>query len=70
MAQKEVYEILKELGGQATQKQIRDRAVEKYPTYSLHLYIGNRLRKLEKNGYLKSKKTGKDTLWVIIDEYP
>lgn len=67
MSQEEVYKILKELGGIATQKQIKQRAKEKFPSFSLFQYVGNRLRKLERNGYvvsspaIKEKQPGKSS---------
>ena len=50
MSQAEVYKILKELGSQATTRQISDRAKVKFPRLSLYMYVYNRLRKLEKKG--------------------
>lgn len=66
----EVYKIIKELGGQATYKQIKQKAKEKFPTLSLFQYIGDRLRKLEKNGYVTHfvNKEG-ETVWKIIQSY-
>jgi len=64
-----VYLILRELGGGATTKQISIRAKEKFPTLSLYLYVNNRLRKLEKNGYVKRTIKGKECFWQIIAEY-
>ena len=72
MSQEEVYKILEELGGEATTKEIRKRAKEKFPDFSLHQYVGNRLRKLEKNGYVTSisNKESRETRWKIVEEYP
>lgn len=70
LSQREVYLILKELGGEATTKQISLRAKEKFPTLSLHAYVNNRLVKLEKNGYVQRTREGRNTLWKIIAEYP
>ena len=70
MSQKEVWDILKELGGTATTKQISMRAKEKFPELSLHAYVGNRLRKLEKNGYVTRIRKNKQLVWTIIAEYP
>jgi uncharacterized membrane protein len=64
MSQEEVLRILKELGGEATTKEIRDLAKKKFPTSTLYSYVTNRLRKLEKWGYVKQDKT-KDK-WIII----
>lgn len=46
MSQDDVIDILKEFGGEATTKQIRERAKEKFPTRSLYTYVLNRLKKL------------------------
>ncbi|MEM2507679.1 MAG: hypothetical protein QXF61_11620 [Nitrososphaeria archaeon] len=69
MSQKEVYEILKELGGEATTKQISQKAKEKFPNLSLYLYVSNRLRKLEKNGYVKRVIKDGKIVWKIVAEY-
>ncbi|MBC7091341.1 MAG: hypothetical protein H5T50_05465 [Nitrososphaeria archaeon] len=66
MSQEEVYKIIKELGGEATTQEIKERAKEKFPNYSLYLYVSNRLKKLEKWGIIK--KTEKGT-WKIIKNY-
>lgn len=69
MSQKLVYEILKELGGIATMKEIKIRAKEKFPEASLYAYVGLRLRALEKWGYV-TRITGKgETKWKIAAEY-
>ena len=72
MSQEEVYKILEELGGEATTLEIRKRAKEKFPTFSLYQYVGNRLRKLEKNGYIikiSDEKHGASTRWKIVEAY-
>jgi Fe2+ or Zn2+ uptake regulation protein len=69
MSQKEVYEILKELGGEATTRQIAIRAKEKFPGLSLYLYVSNRLHKLEKNGYVKRIIKDGKIVWKIIADY-
>jgi hypothetical protein len=53
MSQTDVYEILKELGGEARYKDIKDRAKMKYPNRTLYTYIGDRLRKLERKKIVK-----------------
>jgi hypothetical protein len=49
MSQEDVFKILKELKGEATAKEIKELAKKKYPTRTLHMYVGDRLRKLERN---------------------
>jgi Fe2+ or Zn2+ uptake regulation protein len=48
LSQYEIYLILEELNGKATTSQIKKRAREKFPDYSLHTYVYDRLTKLEK----------------------
>lgn len=71
MSQEEVYKILKELGGEASTKQIRQRAKEKFPNASLYTYVGDRLNKLRKKGFVTRTFDKKgNAIWKIIDEYP
>jgi len=69
LSQKEVYDILKELGGEATTKQIKMKAREKFPGLSLYTYVTNRLHKLEKNGCVKKIIKDGEIAWKIIAEY-
>jgi DNA-binding HxlR family transcriptional regulator len=65
-----VLKILKELGGEATSGEIRRRAKEKFPDRSLYQYVSDRLRKLEKNGYViriyDSEK--RETIWKVKEK--
>ena len=73
MSQEEVYKIIKEFGGEATTKEIRQRAKEKFPRFSLHQYVSIRLRQLERKGYIKriyDEKYNKIRCWKIVEEYP
>jgi len=49
MSQEDVLSILKELKGEATTKEIRELAKKKYSGRTLYLYVGDRLKKLERN---------------------
>jgi len=49
MSQEDVLSILKELKGEATIKEIRELAKKKYRERTLYLYVGDRLKKLERN---------------------
>lgn len=69
MSQKEVYDILKSLGGEATTKQISDAAKQKFPDLTLHTYVHNRLRKLEKNDYVERRTEENHVVWRIVAEY-
>jgi Fe2+ or Zn2+ uptake regulation protein len=66
LSQQAVFEILQKLGGRATSKQISQLAREMYPQFTLYQYVGNRLRKLQKNGFVKQDKEG---YWNIISQY-
>ena len=70
MSQKEVYDIIKELGGEATYREIKRRAKEKFPNLTLWQYVTDRLKKLEKNGYVIKIKRGNEVVWKIVEEYP
>jgi hypothetical protein len=50
MSQEDVFNILKDLKGEATTKEIRELAKKKYSTRTLYLYVRDRLIKLERNG--------------------
>jgi len=63
MSQRTVYELLKELGGRATSRQISELALKKYPDYSLHSYVSERLRKLRNWGHVKKNEDG---TWEIV----
>ena len=56
MSQEDVLSILKELKGEATTKEIKELAKEKYPERTLYLYVLNRLKKLERNDKVKQIK--------------
>ena len=49
MSQEDILNILKELKGEATTKEIKEFAKKKYRKRTLYLYVGDRLKKLEKN---------------------
>jgi len=60
MSQSDVLELIYELGGSATTTEIRELAKRKYPGRTLHLYISDRLQKLEKWETIKREiKDGK-----------
>ena len=68
MSQDDIYEILKELGGEASTSDIRKRAKEKFPDRSLYSYVTNRLKKMEKKGILQSTDYGSDKMWEIVED--
>ena len=65
MSQKVVLELLKELGGRATSRQISQLALKRYPEDTLHAYVGNRLRKLANWGLVKHNS---DDTWEIVPQ--
>ena len=69
LSQKEVYDILKELGGIASAQQISMRAKEKFPEFTLHLYVVNRLKKLQKNGFVERVIMDGKVFWKIVAEF-
>jgi len=56
MTQEDVRRLLDELGGQATVEDISTRAKEKFPNRSLHTYVGQLLRRLEKKGFVSEDR--------------
>jgi hypothetical protein len=50
MSQKIVFQLLKDLGGRATWKQVSELAKERYPDASLHTYVGQQLKRLQRWG--------------------
>lgn len=69
MSQSEVYKILKDCGGFASQTQIKTIAKEKFPTATLHSYVGDRLKKLRKKQIVKKIIDDKGVIsWEIIDD--
>lgn len=68
MSQARVYEILQFLGGEATTKAIREEAYKRYPSLTLHTYVTNRLKKLEKYGVVERSESDKGVSWKILRE--
>jgi len=68
MSQTDVYNILKELGGKASSSDIKKIAKEKFPNRTLYMYVGNRLRKLERKKVIEIiTMPGPEFFWKIID---
>ncbi len=65
MSQSIVLELLNELGGVASLKEIRALAKKKYPDATLHSYISDRLRKLEKWGTIKREIQNSKIIWRV-----
>jgi hypothetical protein len=61
--------FLVELGGVATTAEIRKRAREKYPNFSLWKYVNDRLVKLKQRGDIAfDTKTGK--YFIVVQQWP
>ena len=58
--------LLKELGGRATTKQVKELAKKRFPDATLWHYVFSQLHSLSKWGYVK--RLPHDT-WEIIMEY-
>jgi len=69
MSQEEIYKILKSLGGEATLKEIKKVAKQKFPKATLYMYAKKRLLQLEKYGIVQEIKTDKGSSWKILKEY-
>lgn len=68
MSQREVFKVLKELGGRATTKEIKETIRSKFPDTTLYLYVTNRLKKLERKGFVR-RVIKDDVYWEITKEY-
>ncbi len=69
MSQEKVYEILKELGGEATTGEISRIAKQKYPTADLYHYVSTRLGQLEKFHIVEKTKTKESFKWKILKKF-
>jgi hypothetical protein len=68
LSQKVVLELLRELGGRATSRQISQLALQRYPGDTLYTYVGNRLRKLENWDLVKHNPD--DTWEIVVQQAP
>lgn len=67
MSQSNVLSLLNKLEGFASTKDIKNLAKKEYPNSTLHTYVLDRLRKLEKWGIVKSEYVEGMTFWKVID---
>jgi hypothetical protein len=65
MSQEDVLFLLKKLGGKGTTEDVRNLAKKLFSGSTLFLYVLNRLRKLERNGYIKSRTVDGTTTWIV-----
>lgn len=63
MSQEKVLQILQDLGGEATQSQIKSEAKKQYQDRTLSNYINRRLRSMEQNGIVEQTSTSDSTTW-------
>ena len=66
MSREDIYDILEELGGEAITRQIKLRAMEKFPGRTLYQYVTNRLKKLERKEHVTHTFKDGETIWKII----
>lgn len=65
-----IFRMLRQLGGTATTKQIRDAARKMYPHKTLWRYVSNRLKVLEEQGFISSeKKPKRRRIWTIKRDF-
>jgi len=69
MSQQKVYRILKELGGEATTKEIRKKGKEKCPNDTLYTYASLRLKQMEKWGIVKQIGNKTTNKWKIMTNF-
>ncbi len=65
MTQEDVRRLLDELGGQATVEEVSTRAREKFPERTLHTYVGQLLKRLEKKGFVNN---GEKKTWELTEK--
>ncbi len=66
MGQKEIYDIVKDLGGTAFPYEIKQRAKTLYPDATMHQYVYLPLKKMTNWGIVKKNTDGS---WTIIDKF-
>jgi hypothetical protein len=64
MSQSETLEILKGLGGRGKVRDIKQKAKEMYPQYSLYKYIGNQLTRLRVKGDVSYDPVSRE--WTLV----
>jgi len=65
MSQTEVYRILVELDGRATQQEISKLLFERFPALSFHTYLSRTLKRMERQGYIRRES---QNVWSIVPE--
>lgn len=70
MSQDDVMLLLDELGGSATNAELGDLALAKWPKRTLHQYINDRLKKLQKAGYVTCDRSEDPAVLVLVRSEP
>lgn len=65
MSQDDTLRLLKEMGGEATSIEIREKAKKKYPKRALYMYISLRLKRLYERGIIDKIVVDKRVSWRI-----
>lgn len=66
MSQEDVRRLLADLGGEASFTELSSLARERYPNRSLHAYLGERLKAMERKGIVE-KTDDKTSTWRLTD---
>ena len=66
MGQKEIYSVIKELGGTAFPQEIKQVVKSKYPNSSMHDYVYHQLKNLERWRIVEKNLNGS---WTITAKY-
>lgn len=66
MSQEDVRRLLVTLGGEASLKELSDLARERYPKRSLHAYLGERLKSMERKEIVE-KSDDKTSVWRLTE---
>jgi hypothetical protein len=67
MSQNKVYEALKDIGGEGTTSEVRERLKEKYPDSKIPAYATNRMRQLEQKDIVHIDDSSTPFYVTVID---
>ena len=68
MSQKEVYAIIRDLGGKATPREIIEAHEKLHPDSTLGEYVWTRLKALRDWGYLRKNSDGSYSIIAIYED--
>lgn len=69
VSQREIYALLRELGGDASRDELKAAAKEKWPRLSLYQYVHVPLKRLVTWGYVEQYEVDGKRRWRIIRDY-